>query len=410
MAVEVLTRQERLGSADFASDRGIDLRDELFKIARSVSPAYFIENRINSSSKEEAVAYDPRFDQDRTLPGSLIARQVDTFLGERLNVLLSTSFYEIEDGIIYGEDMEDPFIEVIRKGVRYREGIGGENRVDRKREEAEVKGFLKVQEELSDPNTEIGTMMLSVSASGGKNSIYQHNFYDIFTVKEYEKKRVIEARRYSSALSNEEYKEKLQPFYYIDELADDVYFLSHPMKIDSVFFDNPDEIHGYLHKDHEFINVREFERIIAVCDDLKNEYIRTREPYILNAIMNKADHAAGLINLDVFSLDRYILGTDPRSQIDFYGGMKVRQAATGCGSSGSVSNPFSVSEFSNLTNDRGYDFDKTGTCVKCESGPKALGPCGICEECVVEIEKEDELKEMFAWPTLEPQVQRFSLN
>jgi len=193
------------------------------------------EKMIAEKLPARAIAYEPRFDQRIDVKASYISRQLDTFLGERLNVLLSKNKYEIKNNLIYGEDMEDSFIEVMKRGIEYRERLDGENRVDRKREEAEVTGFLKTQEVMCNPQTSVGTMMLSISPQGGKDSLYQHNFYDICTLRQAQGKRFIEARRYSSALSTDEYKDKLKPLYHMVNALDDAYFLSHPVKIDNSF-------------------------------------------------------------------------------------------------------------------------------------------------------------------------------
>lgn len=294
----------------------------------------------------KAIAYEPRFDQEIGLKASYISRQIDTFLGERLNVLLSKNKYEIKNNLVYGQDMEEPFVEVIKRGVDYRKQVEGENRVDKKREEAEVKGFLKTQEVMCNPNTPIGTMMLSISPQGGRNSLYQHNFYDIFTLKEFEGRRFIEVRRYSSALTPAEYKDKLKPLSYMGDVVDDADFLSHPVKIDNIFFENADQIHSYLHKNHDFTQVKDFEKILLSLESLKREYIQKRNPRILDAMMNKADMKAGFY--DDFTISCTLLTVD--QEIDFLGRQPVRQVLAGCGSSGSVSgdkksSPFSVSDF-----------------------------------------------------------------
>lgn len=308
------------------------------------------------------IAYEPQFDQRVGLKASYLSRQIDTFLGERLNVLLSKNKYEIKDSLMYGEDMEEPFIDVIKRGVDYRRKVEGEERVDKKREEAEVEGFLEIQEILCNPNTQIGTMMLSVSPQGSKESLYQHNFYDIFTLKEAEGKRFIEARRYSSALDFDEYKDKLKPLSFVENILNDndADFLSNPIKINDVFFENADQIHSYLHKNHKFIELEEFERIIKTCELLKQRYIRTKDPQILDAIMNKADEAAGLVR---FKRSAELRIND---EADFYGKQQVRTVAAGCGSSGSVSgdqksSPFSVSDFG-MSDDLG---DREFACPVC---------------------------------------------
>lgn len=60
----------------------------------------------------------------------------------------------------------------------------------------------------------------------------------------------------------------------------------------------------------------------------------------------------------------------------------------GCAGGGSSTK--SITDRLTSIKDRGYDFDHEGTCAVCNSGPKALGPCEICEDCVVKIEREEE--------------------
>jgi len=314
----------------------------------------------------QAVAYETQFDRKRGLKAEYISKQIDAYIGERLNVRLSKSRYEIRNGLIYGKDMDEPFIEVMKRGVDYRRKTQGENRVDRKREEAEVEGFLKIQEFMLNPNTPTGTMMLSISPVGNKDSSYQHNFYDIFTLKEEQGKRFVEAGRYSSALTIAEYKDKLSPLNFMGNISEDADFLKNPLKIDDVFFENAEQIHAYLHKDHQVTENEEFERIRNSYERLKQEYIENPDPKILDAIKNKADEKGGFVlnKADIF-YDPIIGPSIPLTvsqEIDYYGNRKVRVVATGCGSSGSSSgdslnelnnsSPFSVSEFGKLEDDK----------------------------------------------------------
>lgn len=327
--------------------------------------------------RPEAVAYEIQFDRRRGLNPLYLSSQIDTYIGERLNVLLHKTKYEINNGLIYGENMSDPFAEVIKKGIDYKRKTQGEDRVDRKREEAELEGFLKIQAVMLDPQTPIGTMMLSVSPKGREESLYQHNFYDIFTLKEEKGERFIEARRYSSALTIEEYKDKLKPLKFVDNIYTDADFLRNPIKIDNVFFDNADQIHAYLHREHETIEVEKFEEIMKTCEGLKWEYINNPSPKTLDAIKNKADEKAGFSHYDNTYYSEFIKSKIPLTvdqEIDYYGNREVRKVATGCGSSGSsskslfnnslnISSPFSVSEFGvNETDDLG---DREFPCPAC---------------------------------------------
>ncbi len=332
----------------------------------------------------KAVAYDDRFDRERAMPAAYVTRQLETFLGERLNVLLSKNKYEIKNNLIYGENMNDPFIDVIKRGIEYRSKLDGDQRVDKKREEAESEGFSKVQEILCNPNTPPETMIISVSPPGEGVSIYKHNFYDIFTLKKEGEKKFIEARRYSSALSNNEYQDKLSLFYPKlygkDVNVTDVYFLSHPVMANSLF-QNPDQLHEYFHKNHKFMKEEHFEQVIDACRLLINYYVEevsinpnnvTRLRLILNAILNKADREADLIHTEKDIFYDAILGPnrvlDFRQEVEFLGNQPVRAVAAGCGPSGGFgkdkksSSPFSVSDFG-LSEDK-YG-DRKFECPEC---------------------------------------------
>jgi len=318
----------------------------------------------------QAKTYEPEFDRRKDLSFKYLSKQIDTFIGERLNVLLRIYKYEIKNNQLYGEQMNEPFVDVIRRGVDYRRKTQGEERIDKEREEAEVKGCLKIQKLMCDPNISIGAMMLSVSPQGGKDSSYKHNFYDIFTLKEENGKRFVEARRYSSALKIEEYKDKLSPFTSTENISSDADFLKNPIKIDDVFFENAEQVHSYLHKEHQVTKNEKFKEITQSYQNLKIEYFEKRDPLILQAIMNKADEKAGLTKNEV---DIFINSGKPltvEKEINYYGRQEVRVVTTGCGSSGSLlknsldnkSSPFSVSEF-------GLDDDKYGSrefeCPEC---------------------------------------------
>jgi hypothetical protein len=339
-----------------------------------------------------AKAYEPEFDRRKDLSFNYLSKQIDTFIGERLNVRLSKSRYEIKNGLIYGQDMNEPFIEVMKRGVDYRRKTEGEDRVDKDREEAEVEGFLKTQKLMRDPNTPIDTMMLSVSPQGSKDSLYQNNFYDIFTLKEENGKRFVEARRYSSALKIEEYKDKLSPFTFTKNISSDADFLKNPIKIDNVFFENAEQIHGYLHKDHQVTEDKKFKEITQSYLDLKMEYFEKWDPLILQAIMNKADEKAGFTKDKIDIYINYGKPLTVEQEINHYGRQEVRVVATGCGSSGSLlknsldnkSSPFSVSEFGLNNEDINYEFDQDGPCRKCNADTKC-GPCGICKACDLSI-------------------------
>jgi len=330
--------------------------------------------------RPQVIAYEIDFDRKKGLKETYLSKQIDAYIGERLNVLLNKSKYEIKNNLLYGEDVNEPFMCVIKRGVDYKEKAEGKDRADKKREEAELEGFGKIQEIMCNPDTQEGTMVLSVSPKGGVSSSYERNFYDIFTLKEAYGKRFIEARRYSSALGIDEYKDKLKPLASMKYIIDDADFLKNPIKIDNVFFESADQVHSYLHRNHKTMNIEEFERIMLSCQGLKREYFENPDPKILDAIKNKADEMAGLNHYDnTYYYSDLLKSTTSLNtmtvsqEIDFYGERKVREVATGCGSSGSsskrtfdnglrFSSPFSVSEFG-LSEDQ-YG-ERTFECPEC---------------------------------------------
>lgn len=353
---------------------------------------------------ERIVAYEPQFDQKayekvdvkgKEKLDAYTKRQLETHLGERFNVLLSETRYEINDGKIYGENTTEPFMQMLERGVSYRKEFG--DPVDFEREEAEVVGFKKVEEALTNDKTPIGTMMLSVSPPGGEESIYKHNFYDVFTLKKDEKGKYIEAIRYSSSLTEEEYQEKLEPFSQFENTPTDVDFLSSPIIVDKNKFKSSDDLHSYLHKDHDFITKEEFDGVVEIVTPLITSYINTmsERPFdqnlqllTYNAILNKADLALDIVrnNKDNYLVKKLGFNSQFTTQMDIFkfGKQPVRVVSTGCGSSGgflpsqnlsSTAAPFRVSEFGFKNNK-----EEWFSCPKCSY--KANGPVGdTCPGC-----------------------------
>lgn len=363
---------------------------------------------------ERVVAYNPDFDRnayetleakDKKRLDAYTKKQLETHLGERFNVLLSQTRYEIRDNQIFGENTNEPFMQMLERGVKYRRKNG--NPVDFEREEAELVGFGKIEEKLTNGETKIGTMMLSVSPPGEKDSIYKHNFYDVFTLKEDEKGRFVEAIRYSSSLTIEEYRERLKLFSNLESISGDADFLRQPHLVDQKLFKTSDEIHSYLHRNHEFITKEEFDQIISIVSPLIISYVNTmsEKPFdqnlqllTYNAILNKADVVLGMIKKrnNKKLLEDYVIQSKFTTNIDIFmfGGQPVRITPTGCGTSGGFSvsqslnitaSPFGVLEFG-LKNKQEEWF----SCPKCKY--KANGPVGdTCPGC--RLTKQDYIKE-----------------
>lgn len=305
---------------------------------------------------ERVLAYDIGLDERIPVNGFYIKRQVETHIGERLNVLLSRTRYELRDGIIYGQSMDEPFLDVLKRGRDYRRKYG--NEADWDREDAEVVGFSTAQEVLGNPNTQVGTKILSISNQGGEDSIYKHNYYDVFTLKDDGNERYIEARRYSSSLSQRNYKEIYEKL--SGEKVDnpsDSFFLANPLIVNA--FKDADEIHKFLHRDHGYTSEGDFEIILEICEPFILYYIKTllesinRQDHAIafNAILNKADKAAEDLP-DIKNGNLVYFNKVNPFVVDRWGRLPVQQKMTGCGASngfsiekGSTDSPFGVSEF-----------------------------------------------------------------
>lgn len=344
-------------------------------------------------TRTELLQYNIAHDQkENDIP--FIAKQLETHLRERFNVLVTTIEYGIADGHLVrsGSGTNEPFLESIKRGRDVMQSLS-QNSVDIDRENAEVTGFEKIDSFLSNPNAPLGSKILSISLKGDEGSKYQHNFYDIFTLKEKNGEKYVELSRYSSALTSRDYANRLGLNHSNPSKAAD--FLANPIAITDVFI-TPEKIHESLHMDHAYMNPSDFDEIWTspFVQTFVKKYQLNRDARSFNAVLNAADvvwenrnrKEKGLAYKD------YLTYRPSFGELRYMEEKEVRQVSGGCpGKSGADINnsPFSVSDF--VTKDRGYDFDHEGTCVVCKSGPRALGPCEICENCTVKIEKEEEL-------------------
>lgn len=329
-------------------------------------------NSFDVESYQNSPSDDP---EKRRRLDSYTRRQLETHIGERFNALLSVTNYELKDGIICGQNMDEPFMDSIIRGRNFRRIHG--DPIDFDRETAEVIGFAKIEKFMAE--AEEGEMIMSISKPGGS---YPHNFTDVYI----KKRDYVEARRYSTALTTEEYVgfARSQGLITPDD-ASDSFFLENPFQIRT--FENADDVHQAIHKEHKFITEEEFAEILRECAPLIIAYINALasgdlelQKITFNAVLNRAD--------DVHS--DWTEGREVREIGDtsVLGQREVREVLTGCGSSSGFSMtkdgksaPFSVSEFA-----LPYPFDTFGTCRTCHS-EAMLGPCKICEPCDLKTRK-----------------------
>lgn len=338
--------------------------------------------------RTEILQYNPTYDRNEK-DVKFIAKQLETHLRERFNVLISTIEYGMVDGHLVRQGTKEPFIDSIKRGRDIIQKLSS-NTVDVDRENAEITGFEKIDFFLSNPATPLNSKMLSVSPKGDEGSKYQHNFYDIFTLKERNGERYVELSRYSSGLTTRDYAKRLGMDPNNPPKAADL--LANPIK--GGVFIAPEQIHEALHADHAYMTPSDFDDIWTspLVQSFVKRYELNRDGRSFDAVLNAADVVWENKNRKEKgqTYKDYSVYSPSYGEIRYLEEKEVRQAGGQCpGKSGSgrKDSAFSVSDF--VKKDRGYEFDHEGTCVVCESGPKALGPCQICEKCVEKIEKEE---------------------
>lgn len=352
-----------------------------------MSPFKEDKEKVSSEmSKEQLFQYNIDYDR-READVQFIEIQLKTHLSERFNTLVSSVEYEIVDGHLVRPGKKEPFIISIMRG---RDIIQKLNPVpaDFERENAEIVGFRDIIDPLlCDPLAPLGRKILSISIRGEKDSKYQHNFYDIFTLKMRNGKRYVQLSRYSSALKAENYAAIL-PDLDSEHPPTAAEFLANPILFDDASISS-EQIHKMFHREHEYMETSDFEEIwkeIKTSPFVKN-YLQRKDARSFNAILNFADEVwenlkkkkRGKGYRDYTSSP--LTFAEKREMEE----RKIRQTITPCpGKSGAdISFPFSVSDF-----DYDYAFDQPGPCKSCGMNV-SCGPCGLCRTCDIKIRREE---------------------
>jgi len=229
--------------------------------------------------------------------------QIETYLGERNRVGLSSIDYTIVDGELYGQGMDKPMSEVIANGVVYRADKGTPE--DRQRELAELAGFDYINSVMTDPDTKMGSMLLSVSPPSGS---YKKNFYDVYTLHENEEgERSVNMSRFASGLTSRGYLDRLPELLNLENtqqipnnlIPKPSEFLTRPLLVDR--FDNAQDLHAFLHVDIDIISNADFDQVKAYVKPFITHYIDTLMEHsddpdevklALKTVINAADYAA----------------------------------------------------------------------------------------------------------------------
>jgi len=299
---------------------------------------------VPNPEKSEVVAYDHTFDIKayeaiRSLPylemirekerlDAYTDKQLQTILAERLNVLTNTFYYDMKDGKLWGMDMNEPALNSYKRGRDYRRIYG--NPIDFPREDSEIEGFEKIEEMLRD-----GKSVLSISPRGVEGSIYQHNFYDVFMWKDGK----IEANRFSSGLTLEEYKEKLG----INGDFKDSDFLASPIDISGIF-ETAEDIHRFFHKDHKFTDTNFFNNVIIPFTQQQRggaiEGLWENDEYKFginfNGMFNLSDDLAAEHSRNPNQVVFISPGNLSEEEIEALGHREVEKIEVGCGTSSGV--------------------------------------------------------------------------
>jgi|SRR3989344_573685 len=328
----------------------------------------------------DAVKYQALLELDNTYQdkkealNASVSFNLRTALSERFHTGISTRVDLIEDHVMKSLHTREPLLEMFERGRKYR-AAHGSSLSDQARETAEVIGFAKIQKLLCNPHTRAGTMVLSISPPGNEGSIYTHNFYDIFTLKE---KGGVEVSRYSSALGAKEALKKIQqlyPFYDLSEQASDVSFLANPIRISPEReVKSAKDVHRFLHKEHAYMDQEAFEEIVQLCLPYIHHYlsILSQNPFdrekigkAFDALLNKADEVAGLGS----RRPSFVFNETFPDEFTRLESQRVREVATGCGRSVGSQGSFSVVEFGESSDDYG---ERSFPCPSC--GRKNLRP------------------------------------
>lgn len=339
-------------------------------------------------------AYEKRV---RALDGETFFN-LETTLAERFHAKVSRRRDLIEHGRIVSAHTHEPLVEMFERG-RMARMQDGSSPHDQMREKAEVIGFAKVDARFTSqtqdkpfsfsPCTEVNSMIISFSKQGGAESVYQHNFYDIFTLKQDERgNRYQTAERFLSSVDEKGYIQKaleLDPEYFSqekykatqillglteeDEIPLDVYLLANPLLIvpGTTVYKTSDDVHTDLHAERECMAEDIFQRVIRKNKPYGRNYLQTlrESPYDLNkrdvafnAYLNHADEIVELLQNPHKETIIYEAEDDDTLpmpvDVNRLGRRQVRPVDTACGWSegatiavmeGVQQSPFSVLDF-----------------------------------------------------------------
>ncbi|OGD88981.1 hypothetical protein A3J17_01205 [Candidatus Curtissbacteria bacterium RIFCSPLOWO2_02_FULL_40_11] len=319
---------------------------------------------------------EEEFDRRKTQLNLRTRHNLETALGERFKVEISQVTYQVIDGNLQSPEHDERFIEIIKRGQRYRQKNGSKETA---REHAEVEGFARAEKILTDPRFD-GVKIIIISPRGQNDSMYQHNFFDIWE----KHGDCVTISRYTTSTTYKQFMKAAAAFDQFNNLPQnpcDADFLKTPL----LTYKSLEPILALFPPDGNTITRQELEEITAICSQLIINYVNNPLLKTYNALLNFADALAGKAP----GLEAIIRKTahfqtystpDVGSLVNYFGSFPVRQVAAGCGLqtdfssivSGQLSvvnSPFSVAEFGK-------------SCPECQTSadhfhcPREKGGCG----------------------------------
>lgn len=173
--------------------------------------------------------------------------QVETAMRERNHAAKSSVNYVLDENDEIRNELfpDEPFRQVLERGVAYRASVGSQ---ELEREVGELHGWLEIMNILKDPSTPDNATFITISPPGiVKGTTYTDNFVDTYTKKRDPKtgKITIKMVRNASKLTYGDYEHiapELQPGYF-DGLQGpiDAWYLSHPIYKDPIIDPRTDD-------------------------------------------------------------------------------------------------------------------------------------------------------------------------
>ncbi|MEK7571500.1 MAG: hypothetical protein AAB553_04440 [Patescibacteria group bacterium] len=411
------------------------------QLDEALGQTYSSEDRLYRSFDvaKDITSLEMAKDRDAYLQELRMMRlNLKTNLVERVKSNTVPITYEIRDGQLFAElPAENPGEKpsavsvrtIIQEGIDYRLSHGT---LEAEREHAELVGWIKLEAALADPQTEIGTTYTVFSPPSsvieeGKKGAYEKAFINTYTLKSKDGKKYVELTQRDVDLDKEGYRKAAQlldPQLFVpyDQAAEkpllDAYLLSRPLKGElpaAILEGKRMEIHDFeKHIYHDPLLKQMVDFYMQGVEDAVLKLPATpnwKELCIrFNAILNMSDQLEKGEQKDFFEPGKtyqifpeadtnLITELQVMAAVHQIGKLTpVKKGGAGCPtnrgydvSGGNPSSPLIpegsvglaglASMLKKKDSSEEYSFDHEGTCVVCNSGPTAVGPCEICVPC-----------------------------